>query len=60
MFKKDLLKEKGFLLQVEAQALVKKCQHILHLWGADLVICGRRLNVLDETAELINQNMMLK
>ncbi len=53
MFKKDLLKGKRILVTGGGTGLGKEMSIHFASLGADLVICGRRLNVLDETAELI-------
>mgnify|MGYP001335876422 CR=1 FL=1 len=53
MFKKDLLKDKKILITGGGTGLGKEMANHFAEHGADLYICGRRLNVLEETAKEI-------
>ena len=53
MFKEDLLKGKRILVTGGGTGLGKEMATHYASLGADIVICGRRLNVLEETADEI-------
>ena len=57
MFKKDLLKDKRILVTGGGTGLGKEMANHYAEHGAELFICGRRENVLKETAdEIINEH----
>ena len=56
MFKEDLLKGKRILVTGGGTGLGKEMATHYASLGADIVICGRRLNVLEETADEIKSN----
>ena len=56
MFKEGLLKGKRILVTGGGTGLGKEMATHYALLGADIVICGRRLNVLEETADEIKSN----
>ena len=56
MFKKGLLKGKRILVTGGGTGLGKEMATHYASLGADIVICGRRLNVLEETADEIKSN----
>ena len=53
MFKKDLLKDKRILITGGGTGLGKEMANHFAEHGAELYICGRRANVLQETANEI-------
>tara|TARA_Y100000590_G_scaffold248024_1_gene278668 strand:- start:1761 stop:2642 length:882 start_codon:yes stop_codon:yes gene_type:complete len=55
MYKKDLLKGKRILVTGGGTGLGKEMSMHFAEHGADLVICGRRLNVLEETANELKE-----
>ena len=55
MFKKDLLKGKSILITGGGTGLGKEMGNHFAEHGADLYICGRRENVLEETANEITE-----
>ncbi|RPG52198.1 MAG: SDR family oxidoreductase [Gammaproteobacteria bacterium TMED104] len=56
MFKEGLLKGKRILVTGGGTGLGKEMATHYASLGADIVICGRRLNVLEETADEIKSN----
>ena len=56
MFKEGLLKGKRILVTGGGPGLGKEMATHYASLGADIVICGRRLNVLEETADEIKSN----
>tara|TARA_B100001175_G_scaffold317906_1_gene337426 strand:+ start:7064 stop:7936 length:873 start_codon:yes stop_codon:yes gene_type:complete len=56
MFKKDLLKNKRILITGGGTGLGKEMANHFASHGADLYICGRRENVLQDTASEIMEN----
>ena len=56
MFKEGLLKDKRILVTGGGTGLGKEMATHYASLGADIVICGRRLNVLEETADEIKSN----
>ena len=56
MFKDGLLKGKRILVTGGGTGLGKEMATHYASLGADIVICGRRLNVLEETADEIKSN----
>ena len=56
MFKEDLLKGTRILVTGGGTGLGKEMASHYASLGADIVICGRRLNVLEETADEIKSN----
>ncbi len=56
MFKEGLLKGKRILVTGGGTGLGKEMATHYASLGADIVICGRRLNVLEETADKIKSN----
>jgi len=56
MFKEDLLKGKRILVTGGGTGLGKEMATHYASLGADIVICGGRLNVLEETADEIKSN----
>ena len=56
MFKEGLLKGKRILVTGGGTGLGKEMATHYATLGADIVICGRRLNVLEETADEIKSN----
>ena len=56
MFKEGLLKGKRILVTGGGTGLGKEMASHYASLGADIVICGRRLNVLEETADEIKSN----
>ena len=57
MFKDGLLKGKRILVTGGGTGLGKEMATHYASLGADIVICGRRLNVLEETADEIKSNL---
>ena len=57
MFKKDLLKDKRILITGGGTGLGKEMANHFAEHGAELYICGRRANVLQETANEINKQL---
>ena len=57
MFKKDLLKGKSILITGGGTGLGKEMGNHFAEHGADLYICGRRENVLEETANEITEKL---
>ena len=55
MFKKDLLKNKRILVTGGGTGLGKEMASHYAEHGAELYICGRRLNVLEETANELKE-----
>ena len=60
MFKKDLLKNKRILVTGGGTGLGKEMASHYAEHGAELYICGRRLNVLEETANELNEKFNAK
>ena len=60
MFKKDLLQNKRILITGGGTGLGKEMASHFAEYGADLYICGRRENVLKETAEEITKKYGVK
>ena len=60
MFKKDLLKNKRILVTGGGSGLGKEMASHYAEHGAELYICGRRLNVLEETANELKENFNAK
>ena len=60
MFKKDLLQNKRILITGGGTGLGKEMASHFAEHGADLYICGRRENVLKETAEEITKKYGVK
>ena len=60
MFKKDLLKNKRILVTGGGTGLGKEMASHYAEHGADLYICGRRLNVLEETASELKEKFNAK
>ena len=60
MFKKDLLKNKRILVTGGGTGLGKEMASHYAEHGADLYICGRRLNVLEETANELKEKFNAK
>jgi NAD(P)-dependent dehydrogenase (short-subunit alcohol dehydrogenase family) len=60
MFKKDLLKNKRILVTGGGTGLGKEMASHYAEHGAELYICGRRLNVLEETANELKENFNAK
>ena len=56
MFKNDLLKDKRILITGGGTGLGKEMAKHFAAHGADLYICGRRENVLEDTANEIMEN----
>ena len=56
MFKEDLLKGKRILVTGGGSGLGKEMSRYFLKYGAEVLICGRRVGVLEETAkELMNE-----
>ena len=53
MFKEDLLKGKKILVTGGGTGLGREMAKHFAMHGAELYICGRRQNVLEETANII-------
>ena len=60
MFKKDLLKNKRILVTGGGTGLGKEMASHYAEHGAELYICGRRLNVLEETANELKEKFNAK
>ena len=60
MFKKDLLQNKRILITGGGTGLGKEMASHFAEHGADLYICGRRENVLKETADEITKKYGVK
>ncbi len=60
MFKKDLLKNKRILVTGGGTGLGKEMASHYAEHGAELYICGRRLNVLEETASELKEKFNAK
>ena len=60
MFKKDLLKDKRILVTGGGTGLGKEMASHYAEHGAELYICGRRLNVLEETANELKEKFNAK
>jgi len=60
MFKKDLLKNKRILVTGGGTGLGKEMASHYAEHGAELYICGRRLNVLEETANKLKEKFNAK
>lgn len=60
MFKKDLLKNKRILVTGGGTGLGKEMASHYAEHGAELYICGRRLNVLEETAKELKEKFNAK
>ena len=60
MFKKDLLQNKRILITGGGTGLGKEMAGHFAEHGADLYICGRRENVLKETADEITEKYRVK
>ena len=60
MFKKDLLKNKRILVTGGGTGLGKEMASHFAEHGAELYICGRRLNVLEETANDLKEKFNAK
>ena len=60
MFKKDLLQNKRILITGGGTGLGKEMASHFAEHGADLYICGRRENVLKETADEITEKYGVK
>ena len=60
MFKKDLLKNKRILVTGGGTGLGKEMASHYAEHGAELYICGRRLNVLEETANELKEKFSAK
>ena len=60
MFKKDLLKDKRILITGGGTGLGKEMANHFAEHGAELYICGRRENVLKETADEISEKYSTK
>jgi len=60
MFKKDLLKNKRILVTGGGTGLGKEMASHYAEHGAELYICGRRLNVLEETANQLKEKFNAK
>ena len=60
MFKKDLLQNKKILITGGGTGLGKEMASHFAEHGADLYICGRRENVLNETADEITKKYGVK
>ena len=60
MFKKDLLKNKRILVTGGGTGLGKEMVSHYAEHGAELYICGRRLNVLEETAKELKEKFNAK
>ena len=60
MFKKDLLQNKRILITGGVTGLGKEMASHFAEHGADLYICGRRENVLKETADEITEKYRVK
>ena len=60
MFKKDLLQNKRILITGGGTGLGKEMANHFAEHGADLLICGRRENVLKETADEISEKFNRK
>ena len=60
MFKKDLLKNKRILVTGGGTGLGKEMASHYAEHGAELYICGRRLNVLEETANELKEKFNTK
>ena len=60
MFKKDLLQNKRILITGGGTGLGKEMANHFAEHGADLFICGRRENVLKETADEISEKFNRK
>ena len=60
MFKKDLLQNKRILITGGGTGLGKEMASHFAEHGADLYICGRRENVLKETADKITKKYGVK
>ena len=60
MFKKDLLQNKRILITGGGTGLGKEMASHFAEHGADLYICGRRENVLKETADEITEKHRVK
>ena len=57
MFTKDLLKNKRILITGGGTGLGKEMASHFAEYGADIYICGRRDNVLQDTAEEIKEKL---
>ena len=51
MFQKDLLKGKRILITGGGTGLGKEMSRYLLKYGAEVIICGRRVEILDNTAK---------
>ena len=60
MFEKDLLKNKSILVTGGGTGLGKEMSHHFAKHGAELYICGRRENVLQDTASEIEEKYKTK
>ena len=60
MFEKDLLKNKRILVTGGGTGLGKEMSHHFAKHGAELYICGRRENVLQDTASEIEEKYKTK
>ena len=57
MYKEDLLKGKRILVTGGGSGLGKEMSRYFLKYGAEVLICGRRVSVLEETAdELMEEN----
>ena len=57
MFKEDLLKGKRILVTGGGSGLGKEMSRYFLKYGAEVLICGRRVGVLEDTAkELMDEN----